>query len=178
MKTILITGMSGTGKTTVILDLQNRGYKAVDLDSDAFSIWVDAEPDPAYPDNEVQPGKDWVWDEQRIHELLAIRDTDLLFVSGCASNMPKFYQSFEHVVLLTAPASTIVGRLQTREGPAYGRSSEEVDRVLRLQQTIEPLLRQRADLEIDTSIPHPPTAELILRHIMTAGGRPPAARPR
>lgn len=165
MKTILITGMSGTGKSTVILNLQARGYKAIDLDSDAFSIWVDAEPDPADPDNEVQPGKDWVWDEKRVHELLDTRDVEYLFVSGCASNMSKFYQKLDHIILLTAPASTIAGRLQTRGGPAYGHIPEEVARVLRLQQSIEPLLKRRADLEIDTSSPHPPTAELILRHI-------------
>src|SRR5262249_26948921 len=103
MKTILITGMSGTGKSTVILDLQSRGYKAVDLDCDPFSVWIDAEEDPAYPDNEVAPGKDWVWHEGRVRELLAAQDTELLFVSGCASNMSKFYPDFEHVVLLTAP---------------------------------------------------------------------------
>ncbi|MBN9385496.1 MAG: AAA family ATPase [Chitinophagaceae bacterium] len=162
---VLITGMSGTGKSTVILDLQSRGYKAIDLDNDTFSIWVDAEADPTYPDNEVSPGKDWVWNEPRVHELLAIRDTELLFVSGCASNMSKFYPSFQHIILLTAPASTIVARLQTREGNTYGRSSEEVARVLRLQQIIEPLLRRAADLEIDTSISHPSAVELILSHI-------------
>lgn len=163
MKTILITGMSGTGKSTVVTDLQSLGYKAVDLDCDPFSVWVDAEEDPAYPDNEVAPGKDWVWHEERVRELLAAQDTELLFVSGCASNMSKFYPSFEHVVLLTAPAFTIVERLQTREGNTYGRQPEELERVLRLQQAIEPLLRQKADLEIDTGIPGRSTAEWILR---------------
>jgi dephospho-CoA kinase len=40
MKRVLITGMSGTGKSTVILELAARGYKAVDLDSDEFSEWT------------------------------------------------------------------------------------------------------------------------------------------
>lgn len=167
MKTILITGMSGTGKSTVILDLQTLGHKAFDLDSDAFSIWVDAEEDPDDSDNEVAPGKDWVWHEQRVRELLSAhtQGTEPLFVSGCASNMRKFYPDFDHIILLTAPASTIIQRLQTRQNNTYGRSAEELARVLSLQQTIEPLLRQKADLEIDTSIPGRSTADLILRHI-------------
>lgn len=43
MKRILLTGMSGTGKSTVISELAARGYKAVDADSDEFSQWVEVE---------------------------------------------------------------------------------------------------------------------------------------
>ena len=37
MKRILLTGMSGTGKSTLISELAARGYKAVDVDCDEFS---------------------------------------------------------------------------------------------------------------------------------------------
>ncbi|WP_220198842.1 hypothetical protein [Ktedonospora formicarum] len=39
MKRILLTGMSGTGKSAIICELAARGYKAVDVDSDEFSQW-------------------------------------------------------------------------------------------------------------------------------------------
>jgi hypothetical protein len=35
MKRVLLTGMSGTGKSTVINELTARGYKAVDTDDHA-----------------------------------------------------------------------------------------------------------------------------------------------
>lgn len=168
--------MSGTGKSTVILDLLSRGYNAADLDNDTFSTWVDADPDPAYPDNEVQPGKDWVWHEERVLELLSAPNTGILFVSGCASNMDKFYPYFKHIILLTAPDAIIVQRLNARQGIAYGQSPEEVARILRLKRDIEPLLRRVADLEIDTSIPDQSAVEWILQHTgienddMTNGG--------
>lgn len=41
MKRILLTGMSGTGKSTVICELAALGYKAVDADSDEYSEWVE-----------------------------------------------------------------------------------------------------------------------------------------
>jgi dephospho-CoA kinase len=157
--------MSATGKSTLILDLLSQGYKAIDLDTSAFSIWVDAEVDPVFPNNEVKPGKDWIWNENRVYELLAIQDTEVLFVSGCASNMSKFYPNFDYKILLTAPESTIVQRLKSRESTQYGHLPEEVDRILTLRQTIEPLLRRIADLVIDTSIPHQSTSELILEYI-------------
>jgi adenylate kinase family enzyme len=40
MKRVLLTGMSGTGKSMLISELAARGYKAVDLDTDEWSEWV------------------------------------------------------------------------------------------------------------------------------------------
>lgn len=151
--------MSATGKSTVITDLASRGYKAVDLDTDAFSVWVDAAGD----DDEVKAGKDWVWNEPLVQELL--QGADVLFVSGCASNMAKFYSYFDHIILLTAPDDVIVLRLALRQGNAYGQSHEEVERVLRLKHSIEPLLKEDADLEIDTGRKEQSAADLILRHV-------------
>jgi dephospho-CoA kinase len=42
MKRILITGMSGTGKSAVIVELMRRGYRAIDLDTPEWSHWIDA----------------------------------------------------------------------------------------------------------------------------------------
>ena len=55
MKRVLLTGMSGTGKSTVIRELAARGYKAVNGD-DGWS--------------EEGPDGDWVWREDRVQRLL------------------------------------------------------------------------------------------------------------
>ena len=44
MKRVLITGMSGTGKSVVIQELIGRGYRAYDLDTPEWSEWIDADP--------------------------------------------------------------------------------------------------------------------------------------
>jgi hypothetical protein len=101
MKRVLLTGMSGTWKSTVINELSARGYKAVDTDYHGLSELV------TVPEEELTglgPGKDWVWREDRIQDLPSTDDTDVLFVSGCCPNQGKFYPQFDHVVLLTAPA--------------------------------------------------------------------------
>ncbi len=167
MKTVLITGMSGTGKTTVINELALQGYAAVDLDNDRFSVWADAEEDPDQPDNEVRPGKDWIWNTEAVQQLLSGQHTNPLFVSGCASNMARFYPQFTHIILLAAPAAVLVQRLRLRQQPAYGHTDEEINRILRLKQSIEPLLKQAAGLEIDTSLPLPSVIAAILRYTAT-----------
>jgi shikimate kinase len=150
MKRVLLTGMSGTGKSTVINELSARGFRAVDTDYNGLSELV------TVPEDELTglgPGKDWVWREDRIQELLSTDDADVLFVSGCSPNQGKFYPQFDHIVLLTAPAAVIVERLATRTTNPYGKHPDEVARVLTLQQTVEPLLRRGAGLEVDTSVP-------------------------
>lgn len=158
MKRVLITGLSGTGKSTVIAELSVRGYKAVDADEPEWSQWLDLEEDET-----VEPGRDWVWQEDLMQRLLTIEDTELLFVSGCAMNQVKFYRYFDHVILLTVPSDVILNRLAARSNNDYGKHPDEAARVLRLKETIEPKLRSAANFEIDASAPLDHVVETVLR---------------
>jgi broad-specificity NMP kinase len=148
VRRVLITGMSGTGKSTVVAELKARGHRAVDLDTAEYSEWVS--PDPEAPGAPVEPERDWVWQEDRVRELLNRAEGDVLFVSGCAANMGPFLRRFDHVILLTAPDRVIADRLSHRS-IGYGANPGEVARVLDLVREVEPLLRRVADTEIDTS---------------------------
>jgi shikimate kinase len=152
MQRILLTGMSGTGKSTLIHELSARGYKAIDTDSDEWSEWVTVPGE----------GPDWIWRAERIERLLATADAGVLFVSGCKSNQGRFYAQFEHIVLLSAPARVLVERLATRTTNAYGKHPDELAAVLGYLETVEPLLRRSASLEIDTSAPLAQVIETIL----------------
>jgi len=154
--------MSGTGKSTLVGELIARGCKAIDADSDEWSEWVPADGASELGDSPLRENEDWVWREDRIADLLATEDVDILFLSGCAANMGQFLPKFDHVILLSAPADTIVQRLESRTNNAYGKRPDEVARVLALQQTIEPLLRNVATYEIDTS----PTVEQVVVTIL------------
>jgi dephospho-CoA kinase len=169
MKRVLITGMSGVGKSSVIDALAARGFKAVDADSPAYSHWVAASTVAAAAGTPVEPDRDWVWQEDRMRELLATADAGCLFVSGTAANMGQFLPHFDHVILLSAPIALIVERLASRTTNSYGKDPAEVQRVIALVSSVEPLLRRMADHEIDTSAP----LEEVVANILTLAKRKP-----
>src|SRR5437879_586178 len=108
---------------------------------------------------------DWVWREDRIQRLVSTEDAEVFFLSGCATNQVKFYPQFAHIVLLSTAAALMVKRLASRTNNPHGKESDEVARIRDLKQTVEPRLRNVADLEIDTSAPLDQVAANLLRLI-------------
>jgi shikimate kinase len=152
MKRILLTGMSGTGKSTVIGALAAQGYRAIDMDEPGWS--------------EYGPDGDWIWCESRIEEALACEDGAVLFVSGCATNQGRFYPQLDAIVLLSAPAEVLLKRLATRTNNPYGKHPDEIAEVLGYLETVEPLLRRGATHEIDTRAP---LSEVVATVLQLAG---------
>jgi dephospho-CoA kinase len=138
---VLVTGMSGAGKSAALAELARRGHRVVDTDYGEYSEEV--------PCSEAG-GWEQLWREDRIEALLDGHDDGVLFISGCVSNQGKFYPRFDVVVLLTAPANVILERVARRESNAFGKHAAEQDRILYDLATVEPLLRASATAEIDT----------------------------
>lgn len=164
---VLITGMSGTGKTTVLAELAGRGFPVVDTDSDEWSHWV------------VQPdgSRDWVWRADAIGELLAAFQGRDLFVAGCKSNQGDFYDSFEHVVLFTAPVHVMLERIARRTDNPYGKSPAEREEILRNVDEVQPLLRNGVTVEIETTVPAWEVADDLVRLVRLAPSADGVAQP-
>ena len=141
---VLVTGMSGTGKSAALAELARRGHRVVDTDCGDYSEEVPS----------CDAGSwEQLWREDRIEALLDGSDDGVLFISGCVSNQGKFYPRFGAVVLLTVPAHVILERVASRESNAFGKRDAERNRILYDLATVEPLLRASATAEIDARAP-------------------------
>jgi dephospho-CoA kinase len=148
MSRVLVTGMSGTGKSAALAELGRRGYRVVETDEPGWSEYhkyVD-------PIDELHRGE-WLWIEERITELLAADDDRSLFVEGCVRNQSKFYDRFDAVVLLSAPADVILDRIARRTTNDYGKAPVERAMILDDLAVVEPLLRKGCTHELDASRP-------------------------
>jgi dephospho-CoA kinase len=132
---VLVTGMSGTGKSTVLAELARRGHRVVDTD---VGGWID------------ESGPEPLWREERIAALLDEDSDGALFVAGCVANQGRFYPRFDAVVLLSAPADVILDRVAARATNDFGKSDAERKKILEDLLSVEPLLRAGASAEIDT----------------------------
>ncbi len=153
MKRVLVTGMSGTGKSSLLDELAACGYRTVDTDYGGYFETVDGER---------------LWREDRISALLSREPdepSDVLFVQGTTRNQVRFYPRFDHIVLLSAPAEVLAERLTTRITNPYGKDPAELAETLEYQRTVEPLLRAAATLEVVTTVPVAQVADIVLAHV-------------
>jgi dephospho-CoA kinase len=140
VRRILLTGMSGTGKSSALLELSKLGFQVVDTDEPGWTEWSDSE-------------GGYVWREDRIAELLAGEAGPSLYVSGTVSNQGRFYSHFDEIVLLSAPAEVLLRRVVRRTTNSYGQCPEERELILRDLAEVEPLLRRTCTVEIDARQP-------------------------
>jgi AAA domain-containing protein len=140
--------MSGTGKSSALAELGRRGYRVVDTDEPGWREYREY----VGSSDEVHRGE-WLWVEERITRLLDSDDGRSLFVQGCVRNQVKFYDRFDAVVLLSAPADVILDRIADRTTNNYGKSPVERAMILADLADVEPLLRESCTHELDASRP-------------------------
>lgn len=153
MTAILITGMSGTGKSTVLAALAEQRPKigccrTVDTD---VGGWIE------------ESTGERLWRTDKMDTLLSHPSDVPLFVAGTVANQGRFYPRFAEIVLLHAPLPVMLARIAARTDNPFGRTDAERARIIADTEAVEPLLRARATVEIDTTGPLNHTVERLAR---------------
>lgn len=131
MSLILITGLAGTGKSTIRAELVSRGFQAYDQDEDHIAKW--------YND---KTGKAVIGRPRRTTEFLqthsrsilrdtaqklAIRAKDKpIFLCGDPENDDELRDLFAYAFALKLDEATRQYRLATRTNNQYGKTPEDL----------------------------------------------------
>jgi shikimate kinase len=148
MSRVLVTGMSGTGKSSALAELGRRGYRVVDTDEPGWREYREY----VEPLDELHRGE-WLWVEDKMTRLLGSDDGRSLFVGGGVRNQSMFYDRFDAVVLLSAPVDVLLDRVARRRTNEYGKTPLERAEILADLAEVEPLLKAGCTHELDASRP-------------------------
>jgi GNAT superfamily N-acetyltransferase/broad-specificity NMP kinase len=145
---ILVTGVSGTGKSSALAELSRRGYRVVDTDEPGWRTYraYDA------PGDELHRGE-YLWAAEKMAAVLSADDDRSLFVGGRATNQSDFYDRFDAIVLLSAPVGVLLDRIAGRTSNPYGKTTLERAEILADVAEVEPLIRKNCTHELDASRP-------------------------
>ena len=139
MSKILLTGMSGVGKSTVLKALCSPNTICVDLDE---SMWMVTDQDTGKRCIAVPELLSW----------LKQQDAQNVVLAGCESNQGGLYPYLDSVIVMTAPLEVMRSRILERANP-YGKSENEWRQIQEDVLNVEPLLKKRCSCVCNTDKP-------------------------
>lgn len=147
----LVSGLPGTGKTSVCLELQTRGYSAVDADrAIAFQV-----------------SDGWLWDGEKLEKALNNSSGELVFVCGSASNRDEFITRFQKVFILHVDDQTLKQRLLSRTNNNFGKDPAILARQIINNQGVKDYSVKRGRTVIDASQPIDKVVDEIISSIQS-----------
>ncbi len=167
-KRYYITGISGTGKSTITAELNKRGIFAVDQDED-LCVWRHNQTKEVVEfeygiGTEFLESHDWYCDVDKLKEILK-GPQDIIFVCGVTANQDEYLNLFDKVFLLRCPPQVFIQRINTRTDNDFGKHVSEREHLLAWQKELEAGLIEKGAIVINCEKPVSEVIEEILKRI-------------
>jgi FMN phosphatase YigB (HAD superfamily)/broad-specificity NMP kinase len=161
-KSILITGISGSGKSFLCEVLRKLGYEAYGIEEmHGLFAMVDKKTGKVNDDFDNQnlesiKQHDWICDKKKLKELIRKNSgkvvlDDMIFYCGTASNSDELLSMFDKVFLLKASEKATRKRLATRKSNNFGCADDVQEWVLTWKDWWENHMLEKGAIIIDAN---------------------------
>lgn len=159
-KIILVTGVAGTGKSTLEALFRQKNYATIDIDN-GFASWQHNNTRERVPAPVNQPASwyethDWYTEKQKLTEYITLfRDSpDPLFVFGNAADLASLHELFDVIFALEyKDEATIRHRIDSRTDNPYGKDPVEFAALLSYYKPMQQRFRAIGAIPIDCTLP-------------------------
>lgn len=162
MPLIYITGISGSGKSSVCKELKQRGYEAYDTDNDGIAFFYHNDTDEPVTEKitpedrtpEWRSKHTWKAKREDVEQLAAKADGETVFLCGVTSNdADELWDLFDKVFALHIDESSLKHRIMHRTSNDFGKNPHEFADLLRWQQTAEADYKKLGATLVDATRP-------------------------
>lgn len=154
MKKIYITGISGTGKTTIAKKMEQKGLSVISIDEvPDLCFWIDKETKEKVKGN-IELNKafidmhDWYCDVNYLRDLMN-EAINLVFVLGIASNQNDFLNLFDKTILLQCKPEIFILRIENRIDNNFGKDKSAQESILGWYKKFEEEMIKNGAVSID-----------------------------
>lgn len=121
---VFITGISGTGKTSIAEELNKEGIKAIDMDMHDLCFWVNKNTGEkvnyeANLDSEFINSHAWICDMEKLKNMLNTGDTIVML--GHPENDTEIIPFFDKLILLQCRPEIFIRRILNRTDNDFGK---------------------------------------------------------
>lgn len=169
MSKYLITGVAGTGKTSLINELTIRGFIAYSTDELPNVTQLEDLQTHEFVKKTGAPidfsKYGWNWLEKGLKELLNSSDT--VFIGASVSNLHDYCKLFDKIFVLSLDEITLRERLANRlKDDNYGKHPDDLARILRVaDEEKNKLIEHDNAIVVDASQPLDAVVDEILRQV-------------
>lgn len=155
MNKIYITGISGTGKSTVAKELHKKGYSVISIDETPdLCFWINKETkERVFGDHKLDKNfidsHNWICNIEHLKKLI-LNNTKPLFATGVVSNQADFIDLFDKTILLQCKPETFISRIENRKDNDFGKDKTAQEVILGWYKKFENELLEKGAISIST----------------------------